>query len=139
MKHRWHYIAVRSLITALFFSRAKFDKLRGVHLWRWSIIGLMSREEVLEERKLSVVKSWFSRSVSSGALHGPIHDSISDGNNSDGALASRQGMEDRDSWAGLTTLRQLSMRYIFDHRFLIRFYPISYSIQTPQKWMPSTL
>jgi hypothetical protein len=88
----------------------------------------MSREEALEERKLSVVKSWFSRSVSSGALHGPIHDSISDGNNSDGALASREGMEDRDSWAGLTTLRQLSMRYIFDHRFLVLFYPISYSI-----------
>lgn len=93
----------------------------------------MSREEALEERKLSVVKSWFSRSVSSGALHGPSHDSISDGNNSDGALASREGMEDRDSWAGLTTLRQLSMRYIFDHRFLVFFYPISYSISNTSK------
>lgn len=69
-------------------------------------IGLMRGEELPEERMLSLSKSWFSRSVSNGAINECSSDGIPDT-----ALPREGGLEDRDVWGGFSTLRQLSMRY----------------------------
>jgi len=77
----------------------------------------MSREEVgvAEDRKLSAVKSWFSRSVSFGGLNGSSTalsvaaacKGLSEGNN-----ASANALPDQsEAWGGLSVnLKPLSMR-----------------------------
>lgn len=72
----------------------------------------MSREENHpEDKKLSAVKSWFTRSISFGGVHGSstslaaaaASKGQSEGNGNNG--------EDQDTWGGFnTTLKQLSMR-----------------------------
>lgn len=73
----------------------------------------MSREENHpEDKKLSAVKSWFTRSISFGGVHGSstslaaaaASKGQSEGNGNNG--------EDQDTWGGFnTTLKQLSMRW----------------------------
>lgn len=78
------------------------------------VVGFMSREEVCvpEDRKLSAVKSWFTRSVSFGGLNGSTTamsmaaaaKGLSEGNG-------RNGVADQEPWGGLNVnLKQLSMR-----------------------------
>lgn len=73
----------------------------------------MSGEEAPpEDRKLLAVKSWFTRSVSFGGVHGSstalaaaaASKGLSEGNGHNG--------EDHEAWGGFNiNLKQLSMRY----------------------------
>lgn len=68
----------------------------------------MRSEEPPEDRKLSSVKSWFSRSVSSISSQNGSVDAAADGYSSSVAV-SKEGV--LESGPGFTPLRQLSMRY----------------------------
>lgn len=70
--------------------------------------GLMRSEEPLEDGKLSTVKSWFSRSVSSISSQNGSVDAAADGNSYSVAV-SKEGV--LESGPGFTPLKQLSMRY----------------------------
>lgn len=84
----------------------------------------MSREEVAyvgpEDRKLSAVKSWFTRSVSFGGLNGSstalsvaaASNGFSEGNNNAvPSTTGSNGASDQEAWGGLNLhLKQLSMR-----------------------------
>jgi hypothetical protein len=66
---------------------------------------------LVEDRKLSAVKSWFTRSVSFGGVHHSATAAAAAAASKGLSEGHGQNGEDQETWGGFnTTLKQLSMR-----------------------------